>query len=97
MGSEFDEFNAKRVGISPDSVNRQRQFDDKNTLGFPLLSDPKGEAARVFGVKRIGLLPPIRTTFVIGQDRRLIRVIRSETNMTVHADEALAALRALPT
>ena len=76
-------------------MNRQRQFDEKHTLDFPLLSDPKGTVARLFGVKRIGLLPPIRTTFVIDQDRRVIRATRSETDMTVHADEALAALREL--
>ena len=85
------------MGISPDSVNRQKQFDEKHTLDLPLLSDPKGKAARLFGVKRIGLLPPIRTTFVIGQDRRVIRAIRSETDMSVHTDEALAALRELQT
>lgn len=80
------------MGISPDSVSRQQQFDDKHRLGFPLLSDPKGQVARLFGVKRFGLLPPIRTTFVIGQDRRVIRAIRRETDMSVHADEALRAL-----
>ena len=83
------------MGVSADPVDRQRQFDEKNTLGFPLLSDPKREAARVFGVKRMGLPPSKRATFVIDQDRRLIRSIRSETNMTVHADEALKTLREL--
>lgn len=85
------------MGISPDSVNRQRRFDEKHTLGFPLLSDPGGRVARLFGVKRFGLIPPVRSTFVIGQDRRVIRAIRSETDIAVHTDEALAALRELAT
>ncbi len=76
-------------------MNRQKQFDEKHTLDFPLLSDPKGKAARLFGVKRFGPLPPMRTTFVIDQDRRIVHVISSETDMAVHTDEALAALREL--
>jgi peroxiredoxin Q/BCP len=83
------------VGISADPVDRQKEFDDKNTLGFPLLSDPDREISKLFGVKRMGPLPSKRATFVIDKDRRLVRSIRSETNMLTHADEALDALRSL--
>jgi peroxiredoxin Q/BCP len=83
------------VGISADPVDRQKEFDDKNTLGFPLLSDPDREISKLFGVKRVGPLPSKRATFVIDKDRRLVRSIRSETNMLTHADEALDALRSL--
>jgi peroxiredoxin Q/BCP len=76
-------------------VDRQKAFDEKNSLGFPLLSDPERRIAKMFGVKRLGPLPSRRSTFVIGTDRRLIRVISSETSMTAHADEALEALRAM--
>jgi peroxiredoxin Q/BCP len=52
--------------------------------------------ARTFGVKRkLDLLKVKRTTFVIGQDRRIIDVIHSELSMDVHADRALAALGAV--
>ena len=80
------------MGISADPVDRQKEFDDKNTLGFPLLSDPDREVSKAFGVKRMGPLPSKRATFVIDKDRRLVRSIRSETNMLTHADEALQAL-----
>ena len=82
------------MGISADQVDRQRQFDEANQLGFPLLSDPRRSVARAFGAKRMGLLPNKRRTFVIDTDRRLLARISSETNMETHADEALAALRA---
>jgi len=82
------------VGISADPVDRQKAFDEKNDLGFPLLSDPDKQIARQFGVKRFGPLPSKRATFVIGTDRTLIAAISSELNMDAHADEALAALRA---
>ena len=76
-------------------MDRQKEFDDKNSLGFPLLSDPQRDVSRIFGVKRMGPLPSKRATFVIDTDRRLVRSIRSETNMLTHADEALEALRSL--
>ena len=82
------------MGISADPVDRQKEFDDRNSLGFPLLSDPDREIAKVFGVKRMGPLPSKRATFVIDEERRILRAIRSETNMLTHADEALDALRA---
>ena len=81
------------MGISADPVDRQKAFADKNDLGFPLLSDPDREIARQFGVKRFGLLPSKRATFVIAPDRTLVAAISSELNMDTHADEALAALR----
>ncbi len=81
------------MGISADQVDRQREFDEKNSLNFPLLSDPDRTAAKIFGVKRMGPLPSKRATFVIGEDRTLLAAIRSETDMLTHADDALEVLR----
>ena len=74
-------------------MDRQKAFDDRNDLGFPLLSDPDRRIASQFGVKRFGPLPSKRATFVIGADRRLLGAFSSETRMDAHADEALAILR----
>lgn len=82
------------VGVSADPVDRQKEFDEMNSLGFPLLSDPDREIARRFGTKRAGPLPTKRTTFVIDTDRRILAVIRSEFDMAGHADAALDVLRA---
>ncbi len=81
------------MGISADPVDRQKAFDQKNDLGFPLLSDPDREIAKLFGVKRFGPLPSKRATFVIGTDREILGVINSELDMTGHADKALSILR----
>ena len=81
------------MGISADPVDRQKAFDKKNELGFPLLSDPDKNIAKQFGVKRFGPLPSQRATFVIGADRRLLGAFRSEMNMDAHANRALELLR----
>ena len=82
------------MGVSADPVDRQMEFDERNGLGFPLLSDPDRELARRFGTKRLGPLPSKRTTFVIDSDRRVLAAVRSEVNMLAHADEALEVLKA---
>ena len=81
------------MGVSSDRSDRQREFDEANQLGFPLLSDTDRSVAAQFGVKRFGPLPTKRATFVIDSDRTVLAVINSETSMTAHADEALEALR----
>ena len=81
------------MGISADPVDRQKAFDKKNDLGFPLLSDQSREVAKLFGVKRMGPLPSKRASFVIGTDRKVLGVIRSELDMDGHADQALSILR----
>ena len=37
------------VGVSPDVPDKQKKFDEKYGLGFPLLSDPDHETARAYG------------------------------------------------
>ncbi|MGW1003823.1 peroxiredoxin [Streptomyces sp. NPDC002520] len=94
LAAEFAEAGARPVGISGDSVERQQEFAGRHTLGIPLLSDPDGTIRERFGVKRgFSLAPTKRVTFVIGQDRTVLEVVRSELRMNTHADRALAVLR----
>jgi peroxiredoxin Q/BCP len=96
LASEFAALGGQRIGISMDSVTRQAEFTIKNDLDYPLLADVNGDVAQLFGVKRaLDLLKVKRTTFVIGQDRRVAEVINSELSMNAHADKSLDALRAL--
>ncbi len=83
------------MGVSADPVDRQKQFDEENELGFPLLSDIDKTVAALFGVKRFGPMPTKRATFVVGKDKKLVAAITSETNMNKHADDALAAVAKL--
>jgi peroxiredoxin Q/BCP len=97
LAAEFAAAGVQRVGISVDSVAKQRQFADKNSFDYPLLSDADGRIAELFGVKR-GLLgqrlgaPVKRWTFAIGTDRKVVEIIHSEVDMDTHADSALKAL-----
>jgi peroxiredoxin Q/BCP len=95
LATEFKEAGAQRFGISTDPVAKQKAFSEHNGFDYPLLSDESGEVARSLGVKRKYITPVKRATFVIDTDRTIRKVITSEMNMTVHADQALAALRAL--
>jgi len=94
LAAEFAAAGGQRVGISVDPVDKQKQFADKNSFDYPLLSDEDGAVARSFGVKRrFGPLPVKRTTFVIGADGTVLDVISNEFKMAVHADRALEVLR----
>jgi peroxiredoxin Q/BCP len=94
LKSEFEAVGASRVGISADPIEKQKRFADKYSFDFPLLSDPEAEVANLFGVHRnFSLMPTKRTTFVIGADHTLLEVIKSEINMSTHADKALEVLK----
>jgi peroxiredoxin Q/BCP len=94
LAGELAEVGAQPVGISGDEVGKQKLFADTHRLGFPLLADPAGTVRERFGVKRgIALLATRRRTFVIGTDRKVLAVVKSEVRMNAHADGALEALR----
>jgi thioredoxin-dependent peroxiredoxin len=38
------------IGISPDKSSAQKKFDEKNSLGYPLLADTEHEVAMAFDV-----------------------------------------------
>jgi peroxiredoxin Q/BCP len=95
LKAEFEAVGAQRVGISRDSVEKQKKFSDKHGFDYPLLSDEDRTVADQFGVKRgsFSLSPTKRSTFVIDTDSTVLAVIHSEVSMNQHADRALATLR----
>jgi thioredoxin-dependent peroxiredoxin len=95
LSAEFAAVGAQPVGISADSVDKQKQFDEKESLRMPLLSDPDRTVAAELGAKRgVSFLPNKRMTFVIDTDRKILDVYHSELSMGSHADKALALLKA---
>jgi len=76
---ELKKLGAAAIGISPDEPAKQKKFDDKYDLGFPLLSDPDNKVAKVYGAwgeksmygkKYEGI---IRSSFVIDKDGKILR------------------------
>ena len=65
------------VGISPDKPEKQKKFDDKYGLGFPLLSDPEHAVAEAFDVwgekKNYGrtYMGIIRSAFLIDEQGKI--------------------------
>jgi thioredoxin-dependent peroxiredoxin len=95
LKAEFAAVGAQPVGISADQVDKQKSFDEKESLGMPLLSDSDRSVATQLGAKRGGpsFLPNKRITFVIDTDRTVLDVFHSEVSMASHADKALALLK----
>ena len=94
LAQEFAAVGASRVGISVDPVAKQAKFAETQSFDYPLLSDPDRAVAGALGVTSGFKLGPVkRSTFVIGQDRRVLAVIKSELNFNKHADQALAVLK----
>ena len=97
LAAEYAAAGAQRVGISRDTVDKQRQFADLHGFDYPLLSDPHSTAAEAYGIKRklpLGPLSVKRMTFVIDTDRTVLEVVHSERDMNEHADRALEVLKA---
>jgi peroxiredoxin Q/BCP len=93
MGAAYQAAGVQRIGISMDDVAKQAQFTEANRLDYPLLSDPQGHVAALYGVKRaFDFLKVKRSTFAIGTDQRIVEVISSEFSMEVHAERALEVL-----
>jgi len=74
--------------VSGDSQEKNDTFREKLDLPFPLVGDPEGTILRAYGVRwpLIGLAK--RVTYVVGQDRTILRAFHSEKNMTAHATQA---------
>jgi thioredoxin-dependent peroxiredoxin len=87
-------------GISPDPPAKQKKFDDKYGLGFPLLADTDNKVAEAFGVwgektlygrKFMGI---VRSAFVIDEKGKLAGVFYkvSPKDTVPKVEETLRAL-----
>ena len=95
----YDDAGATVIGVSPDPVKAVKKFHDKQALNFTLLADEDHavcEAYGVWGEKSMygkTYMGVERSTFVIGADGTLAKVMR-KVKPDTHADDVLAALAA---
>jgi peroxiredoxin Q/BCP len=97
--SAYESAEAVVLGVSPDPVKAISKFDQKFSLGFPLLADEDHQVAEQYGVwvekQRYGrtYMGNERTTFVIGPDGAVKDVLRN-VKPAEHDDLVLGALAA---
>ena len=94
LGAEFAAVGAQPVGISADPVDKQKQFDEKESLGFPLLSDPDRTVAAQLGVPRDRRELPAEQADRPSSSTPTAPCSTSSTrevSMGAHADKALAS------
>jgi thioredoxin-dependent peroxiredoxin len=94
---EFERAGAVVLGVSPDDERSHVKFREKYGLPFPLLADTEHAVAEDYGVwvekKNYGktYMGVERSTFVIGADGNVVKVLR-KVKPDTHADDVLAAL-----
>ena len=97
--SEFERAGVVVLGVSPDDVASHASFRADYELPFTLLADPDHATAEAYGVwaekSRYGrtYMGIVRSTFVIGSDGKVVKVMRNVKPAT-HADDVLAVLAA---
>lgn len=91
---DFVDAGAEVIGISSDSVDSHKGFASRRHLPFKLLSDPRAEVRKLYGVPAAvpGILPG-RVTFVINKEGVVILTFNSMLHADKHVKEALSALR----
>jgi peroxiredoxin Q/BCP len=98
LANAFADNQTAVLGVSADPPKAQEAFRDKHQLAVPLVSDEQHEMLEAYGVwgeKSMygrtfqGIL---RTTVLIGANRRIIRIWR-HVKVDGHAEEVLAAAR----
>jgi len=93
--SEFAGADAQVLGVSMDDLDTQKKFQESLKTPFPLLADPKGEAAAAYGVKTEmpnGMTVASRVTFIIGKDGKVLKVV--EGKEALDPASALSACKA---
>lgn len=82
------------VGVSSNSAERHREFQQKHQLPFPLASDDSGEIGAAYGVSK-KLWGYDRVTFLVDRNGKVAHVWPS-VDPGIHAREVMAEAARLP-
>ena len=86
------------VGVSPDDEKKQKKFETKYKLPFPLIADTSHDILEKYGVwdqkKLFGreYMGVVRTTFII-DEKGIIQKVFTRPKNKAHAQEIIAALK----
>ncbi|MBL0267457.1 MAG: thioredoxin-dependent thiol peroxidase [Chitinophagaceae bacterium] len=85
------------LGVSPDTISRQKKFEEKYRLPFRLMADEEHQITSAYGVRGMKKLfgreymGILRTSFLIDEKGKILRVFHKPRNKA-HAEEVLASL-----
>jgi peroxiredoxin Q/BCP len=85
---EYTQAGIQVYGVSLDSPESHREFREKYSLNFPLLTDEGGRTSEALGVLREDRKRTKRVTFLLDPEGRISRVYPEVTPDT-HAEEIL--------
>jgi peroxiredoxin Q/BCP len=85
---EYAKAGIQVYGVSLDSPESHREFREKYSLNFPLLTDEGGRASEILGVLREDRKRTKRVSFLLDPEGRISRVYPEVTPDT-HAEEIL--------
>lgn len=86
--------NLQILGVSRDTPEAQKKFQEKNQIPFPLIADTDGKVAGAFGVPSVmGLPVSSRQSFLIKDGKVVWASLHAKT--AEHAAEVQAALDSL--
>ena len=87
--------NVQVIGVSFDSVDKHKSFEQKYNLNFTLVADPDGKIVDAYGARMGEMKMSRRVSFLIGLDGKIVHVTDSGKPQ-VHFDEMKAAIDSLP-
>jgi len=91
----FSDLGALVIGISADSIESHKNFEEKYNLPFILLSDTKNEVRKLFGVPKNILIIPGRVTYIIDRNGIVKYKFNSQLNAEKHIENSLQKLQEL--
>ena len=93
-GAKLKEYQVAYFTASTDPVEKNAEFAKSLELDYPILCDPEGKNAKLFGVLKPDGKAANRVTFIIGKDGKILAVddmVKTET----HGQELLQQLAKL--
>ena len=92
--ADLQKDNVEVIGVSFDTADKHKQFDQKYNLNFTLLADPDGTIVDAYGTRMGEMKMSRRVSFLIGLDGKIVHVTDA-MKPQAHFDEMKAAIASL--
>lgn len=89
---KFKDIGSLVIGISGDSVESHKKFEEKYNLPFTLLADVNNEVRKLFGVPKSMFFLPGRVTYVVDKNGIVKYIFNSQFGAEKHIENSLKKL-----